>query len=538
MYKILIVDDEPLVQVGIKSMLNCQSLGLEICGVAANGEAALEIIESDSPNIVICDIKMPIMSGLELIKICCERYGFRKPVFIFLTSYEEFAMAKEALTYQASDYLIKLELTPDVLDDAIKRAIERIPARQEEQSTQADTTESEQLHYNEKFYLRLLQNMFDSPEQLKLQSEYLGINFNSDAYQCIYIEFFDHTNNNLSKEKLLSLFTSASNLLHELIVKYFPAEVVPLDVNHCAVIVRINQSDGSNRPDISQIMEALKDIQASLRKYYNIIMKAGIGSIVTNPIELSESYQYARQAYSFISDDNSFMSIDECQTTDFNHRIFNLAIFRDQLKTAFEEFDEVVLSQTIDELNAMFSQYPQRNLQALDAACSILYMSISSIPGGEQTVSDMFSDYPDGYRSIYHKQTTEQITTWLELFKNRLCDYFISRKNNHTNHTVNLVKRYIAEHICDKLTLNDVSYSFNITPNYLSQLFKKHNDLGFNEYVTSCKINEAKRLMSDSSMKIYEISDKLGFESSFYFSKVFKKKEGVSPKEYINQKMD
>ena len=112
MYKILIVDDEPLVQVGIKSMLNCQSLGLEICGVAANGEAALEIIESDSPDIVICDIKMPIMSGLELIKICCERYGFRKPVFIFLTSYEEFAMAKEALTYQASDYLIKLELTP------------------------------------------------------------------------------------------------------------------------------------------------------------------------------------------------------------------------------------------------------------------------------------------------------------------------------------------------------------------------------------------------------------------------------------------
>lgn len=108
MYKVLIVDDEPLVQVGIKSMLNCQALGLEICGVAANGEAALGIIEASSPDIVICDIKMPIMSGLELIKICCERYGCHKPVFIFLTSYEEFSMAKEALTYQASDYLVKL----------------------------------------------------------------------------------------------------------------------------------------------------------------------------------------------------------------------------------------------------------------------------------------------------------------------------------------------------------------------------------------------------------------------------------------------
>lgn len=501
MYKILIVDDEPLVQVGIKSMLNCQALGLEICGVAANGEAALELIENTSPDIVICDIKMPIMSGLELIKVCCERYGFRKPVFIFLTSYEEFAMAKEALTYQASDYLIKLELTPAVLDEAIKRAIDRIPAKPSAPSA-APASDTEQLHYDEKFYIRLLQNMFDSPEQLKLQSEYLGIRLDADAYQCIYIEFFDHTNNNLSKEKQLSLYTSAYNLLHELIVKYFSAVVIPLDVNHCAVIATIKQTDGRNSPDTAHITDALTQMQASLRKYYNIVMKAGIGSVVVNPMELSESYQYARQAYSFIDDEHSFLSIDECQTIDFNHRIFNLSIFRQQLQTAFEEFDENVLSQTIDEL------------------------------------TEMFSDYPDGYRSIYHKQSMEQITAWLDLFKNKLCDYFVSRKSSHTNHTVNLVKRYIAEHICDKLTLNDVAYSFSITPNYLSQLFKKHNDLGFNEYVTSCKINEAKRLMSDGSMKIYEISDKLGFESSFYFSKVFKKKEGVSPKEYINQKMD
>lgn len=538
MYKILIVDDEPLVQVGIKSMLNCQDLGLEICGVAANGEAALAIIESSSPDIVICDIKMPIMPGLELIKICCERYGYCKPVFIFLTSYEEFSMAKEAITYQASDYLIKLELTPAVLDEAIKKAITRIPAKAQENTASTAQSDNEQFHYDEKFYIRLLQNMFDDPEQLKLQSEYLGIHLDADAYQCIYIEFFDHTNNNLSKEKLISLYTSAFNLLHELIIKYFPAKVIPLDVNHCAIIASLSEINGCATPDTAQIIEVLGEMQASLKKYYNIIIKAGIGSVIKNPMELSESYQYARQAYSFTDDKHSFLSIDECQTVDYNHRIFNLSLFRQQLQTAFEEFNEEALSQTINELTDMFSQYPQRNFQALDAACSILYMAISSLPGGEQTVADMFCDCPDGYRSIYHKQSMEQIIAWLDTFKNKLCDYFISRKSTHTNHTVNLVKRYISEHICDKLTLNDVAYSFNITPNYLSQLFKKHNDLGFNEYVTNSKINEAKRLMSDGSMKIYEISDKLGFESSFYFSKVFKKKEGVSPKEYINQKMD
>ena len=77
MYKLLIVDDEPLVQVGIKSMLNWAELNIEVTGTAVNGQAALKLIEEQSPDIVITDIKMPVMSGLELIRICRERYGHR-----------------------------------------------------------------------------------------------------------------------------------------------------------------------------------------------------------------------------------------------------------------------------------------------------------------------------------------------------------------------------------------------------------------------------------------------------------------------------
>ena len=93
MYKLLIVDDEPLVQVGIKSMLDWASLNVEIIGTAANGEAALKIIEDQMPDIVITDIKMPILSGLELVRICRERFG-SLPAFLILTSFEDFAMAK------------------------------------------------------------------------------------------------------------------------------------------------------------------------------------------------------------------------------------------------------------------------------------------------------------------------------------------------------------------------------------------------------------------------------------------------------------
>ncbi|MDD6572202.1 MAG: response regulator [Thermoflexaceae bacterium] len=536
MYKVLIVDDEPLVQVGIKSMLDCEKLNIEICGIASNGESALELIDSSLPDIVICDIKMPRMTGLELIKICCERYGYGHPVFIFLTSYEEFQMVKEALTYQASDYLIKLELTPSVLEEAIEKAKKRVIRPEVSSSGKEDDTSSH-MDYYDKFYIRLLQNMFDNQEQFHLQCRLLNLTFDADAYQCVYLEFFDNTGNNLSPKKQFSLYLSSYNLLKELIVKYIPATVISLDVKHCTLIIELHDDNGRLIPDSSGIMEILNTIQDAMHKYYNITFHAGIGTIETDPLEISTSYQYARQAYSYADDTNPFLSIEGCSQIGSSHQIFNLSIFRKQLLRAFEEFDENVLKETIDELTAIFLQYPNRNFQAMDAACSILYMTISSLPNGEQTVTDLFSDYPDYYRSIYRQHTTSQIITWLDVYKEKVAQYFVERKNSHTNYTVNQVKRYINEHITEKLTLNETASRFGITPNYLSQLFKKYNDIGFNEYITVSKINEAKKLLSEGCMKIYEISEALGFESSFYFSKVFKKYEGISPKDYINQKL-
>ena len=113
MYRLLIVDDEPLVQVGIKSMLDWNSYDIEVAGTAPNGQAALKLIAEKHPDIVITDIKMPVMDGLSLIRECRDLYGDDLPEFIILTSYEDFKLAKEALQYHVNDYLIKVELTPE-----------------------------------------------------------------------------------------------------------------------------------------------------------------------------------------------------------------------------------------------------------------------------------------------------------------------------------------------------------------------------------------------------------------------------------------
>lgn len=175
-------------------------------------------------------------------------------------------------------------------------------------------------------------------------------------------------------------------------------------------------------------------------------------------------------------------------------------------------------------------------MQALDAASNILYLSISLLQDGESIVSCFFADDPDGYRSLYKQSNVDHVIQWLQSFCDKLCELFQNRRKDYKNHIVTNVRKYINEHVNERLSLNEVAAVFGISPNYLSQLFSKYNDTGFSEYINICKVTESKRLLEEENMKVYEAAEALGFESAFYFSKVFKRVEGVSPTEYINNK--
>ena len=184
----------------------------------------------------------------------------------------------------------------------------------------------------------------------------------------------------------------------------------------------------------------------------------------------------------------------------------------------------------------LFRDHPGHYVQALDAASNILYLSISLLQDGESIVSGFFADDPDGYRSLYKQSNVDHVIQWLQFFCGQLCELFQSRRKDYKNHIVTNVRKYINEHVSERLSLNEVAAVFGISPNYLSQLFSKYNDTGFSEYINICKITEAKRLLEEENMKVYEAAEALGFESAFYFSKVFKRVEGVSPTEYVNNK--
>ena len=535
MYKLLIVDDEPLVQVGIKSMLNWSEYDIEICGTAINGQAALKQIEEQLPDIVMTDIKMPVMGGLDLIRICRERYGNEKPCFIILTSYEDFHMVKEALTYQVTDYLVKLELTPETLSEAVNRALSAIHRTEIKNDTSVATV----YPFYDKFFIRLLNNLFESEEQFLLQSKDLNLDFGYAGYVCCYGEMTSAQAETLPMEKQISLFTSSMQMIKELAGKYMPCYALSLDIRHFALIFcysSAHRSDNTAGNYGGEIREILSGIRTTLEKYYNVSFHCGIGSLTDTPQGISDSYQYSRQACRMADGSCPFPFFEDSLKEDPCHSSFNISLFREDLTRAFEEYDAEVLHKTIEEICGLFLLHPNYYVQALDAACNILYLSISLLQDGEEIVSGFFQDNPQGYRSIYKQTNVDQIVNWLKYFSRQMCQLFEHHRRDYKNHIVTNVKKYIGEHIREHLSLNEVAAVFGISPNYLSQLFGKYNETGFSEYINSCKIKESKKLLEEGTLKVYEVADMLGFESAFYFSKVFKKVEGISPTEYLNGK--
>lgn len=529
MIKLLIADDEPLVQIGLKSMLNWSDYGIEICATAINGAQALEMIEKYSPEIVITDIKMPVMTGLELAKICRERFG-KLPLFIVLTSFEEFHLVKEALSYQVLDYLVKLELNKDVLEAVITKALKTLDEMPERKNV--SSMENDVSVFQDKFFIRLLHNLFDDEEQLNRQAKDFGLDFSAPFYIPCHAQLLAPPTVT-NQEQLLSLYNSSLQMLREILGKTIPSYVIPLDLRYFCIILMPESLE--NIRSLSE--QTFAHTFSMVHNYFSADILLTVGSVCSAPIQISESYQEARQIFPMLNDEQKLLFYEDVAREAPNKNAFNMALFKDDISKAFDEFDTETLSGIFKEITDLFTQYPTHYLQAIDAACNILYLAISLLPNGEETVSRIFSEFPDGYRSIYRQTTIEQVIEWLDFFGSHLCTCLEERKKTYKNHIVSNVQKYICAHIEERLSLNDIASVFNISPNYLSLLFKKYTDTGFSEYISQMKVARAKELMAEGNLKVYEIADKLGFESAFYFSKVFKKVTGYTPRDYQQLKL-
>lgn len=532
MIRLLIVDDEPLVQIGIKSMLDWSSYGIEVCGTASNGQDAMILVERFSPRIIITDLKMPIMGGLELMHKCLEKYG-RPPLFIVLANYEEFHLVKEALSLHAIDYLIKIDLTKEILEQSIRTAIDLLEDVIAPASPLNKLIQAEMFLLHERFFISLLNNMFEDEEQFHLQAQELSLDFNAAGYLAAYVEIdCQRTETNTLKQKIIFL-SNALQLIKTSLQKHFRCYITAFDLRHFAIIFLISEENAQNY--IEQIRIAMNDSATMLHNFYDAYMVGSVGRLVDQPLNLSASFHDARLNLSTASREAPLIFYHE-QNIPSKKNMFSSTAFRNALVSAYEELNPKQLQIVFSSVVSAFRDDPSCYLNAMDAACNILYLSISSLSDGEQLISKIFKDNPDNYRCLFTLNTTTQVIQWLNILVEGLCNHFESIKKDKMNQTVSKAKQYIQKNYTRKLSLNEVATTMGISPNYLSLLFRKHCDYGFIDFVNHVKINEAKKMLNHQNLKIYEVASLLGYDNAFYFSKVFKRMEGCSPTEYINKR--
>lgn len=332
----------------------------------------------------------------------------------------------------------------------------------------------------------------------------------------------------------MNLYSSTTRMAWETATRFMACYITPLDTRHFNITFCLSEQEA---PIYRQVVgDVLQKALEIVYNYFSVRMLCSVGCKVPRPMELSESYYTARLR---LGDrrpgDGPIIFFDQESGGADGANVFDMALYKDTLIRAFEDQDADALGQTMDQIIDSIRSYPLRQLQAMDAACNLLFLCLSQFTNGEQIISQIFAREPEGYRCIYRQRSISEIAGWIAALRAGLVRAMRSQKRGYKEQIIQQIKGYIQANLDQKLNLNNVAAVFGFSPNYLSQLFAQYAGCSFVEYVTQEKIRAAKEMMREEHVKFYEIAERLGFENAFYFSKVFKKVEGCSPREYVQR---
>ena len=528
-YSIIIADDEPLVLVGLQSMLDYSSLDCEIVAQARNGSQLEEAIEKYNPDIVITDIRMPIKTGLDVLKEAKEKN--RDCEFILLTSYEEFEYVKSAISLDAVEYLVKLELSVDTLKAAIEKAKKRIESKRGKSSS-SSFKDSKQI-FRDRFFIRQFFQLGENETPLAQQIKNLGLELDDAAFTVSYITFPSVLEME-DKDKAISLCYSASALFQETVSRYIHCYTTVLDLGHAAITLCYEEAMVAGYR--SHAYTALKTARESVESFFSLDSYISTGTIVNDIRLLSESFMKARALANKTGENNPIIFADHTQYKDTNEeKVLESSNYKEELKKAFSEVDAHTLEDVLSDIAKTLREKEVSRLSAISISSDVLYMVMTLLPDGEWMLDEIFppSSPSAGYRILYQLRSASECAAWLDKLKEGVVKILSERKQDYRLQAISKIQSYINENITRRLSLGEIADIFGYSQGYLSSLFSKYAGINFVDYVTNARIQKAKELMASNQVKVYEVASDLGFESSFYFSKVFKKVTGMSPSDYL-----
>lgn len=513
MYKVILADDEPIIIEGLLKIIDWKELDCTVVETVNTALDVIKILSREQIDIIITDIKMPGMNGIELSKYVYENFPNTK--IILLTGFSKFSYAQAAIQYNVVEFILK----PTNIDKIVS-AIEKAKAlnKQVENNISKIKDLEEKINCNVKnLQCQTLEDIINGIIKKELIEEKIKeVKINLDNYYILVCKLKE--GNNI--QSFLDIFdlVFANKTTYKIIV------------NKNILSYVINDSDF--KEDNEEIFKLANKIITILKNFKSCNMYIGISNLQTNCKNLRVSYKQAFKALTFsfyeLEGENIFLyensKFIEIEQEILNKYILDLTNYLILLDT----------EKAINEINNMFETFKNNkyNIEYIKNICILIYTKCSDLLFKDNISFVELIENPNLFIDILScdsiKNLNKMILNCVEITL-----YTLNNKTTEKNSIVSNARSYIEKNYKNsKLTLNHIAKHVHVSNAYLSRLFKEKTGETISELITKIRINKAKELLRNSDFKIYEIAYEIGIDDPAYFSQLFKKITGLSPKEY------
>lgn len=523
-YKVFLVEDEIVTREGIRDNVDWESAGFEFCGEAPDGEMALPLIEESKPDILITDIKMPFMDGLQLSKIVREQMPWIK--IIILSGHNEFEYAQAAVKLGVIEYLLKPISSSDLLKSLGRIQIQLDQARKERENYTElqEQSQGNLVLLREKFLLRLVMGGLSSAEAIE-QSKQFGLNIVAQYYLVLLIKIelcddnnaFDFYNYQRIESAIYDRVDNDLNVLH---IKKDLDEVVLLLIGNDPKQL---QKDGTSLAN---------SIKREVEKENICNLAIGEG---TPQQRLGDIHRSFIEALVKVKDKETSSHSKNSNKGDEHIELLQLdrSAFENYLKFGtLQDYDQYYFTHLQPVSEESLRSDLIRNYLLVDVVLTITQF-ISNLGGIANQIIPEINDIESLLENV---TDINQMNEVLKMFVIRALIFRDSKVNHERSKLIQKARLFVDDNFNNPdLKMNQVAEKFNISPGHFSTVFSQEIGETFRDYLTNKRVDRAKELLRSTNLKSSEIAAQVGYNDPHYFSTVFKKNTGFPPQEFRAQ---
>lgn len=539
MYKLLVVDDEYNIRDGIVNAVPWETCGVVVVGEAGNGIEALEKVEETLPDIVITDINMDDMNGLEFAENLKQKYPYIKVVI--LSGYDEFEYAKRALQLKVFSYLLK-PILPDELIKIVKEVIDEIQA-EARLKEKVRTLESE-IKINKQVLLeRLLNDLVNGNirqrDKLEERLSLVNLQMKQRLYSCFIFDldgYYDLIESH-GFEKVQILLQCIQEVVNDMFRKDFS---IWSFIDSAGNIISIVGSEpGDKGKNLKNIHTSIEKLKQAIKCTLNVTITVAIGGSYSDILEVFKSYNEAMKASDFkvVAGKDCIIHIDDVRSIS-GGRYSYPKDKENVIVASLNEYDDAKIRSSIDSFfkdigsKSFFKEHMRISIMELFAVIARKFMDY-----GVDIHKLYEKDLIDLYKVIDRFDTVEEIKNWLTNIIMGCVNELRNNRLNSVKSVINKAQNYIeANYTSPDISLNSIAEHVYLNPSYFSKLYKKETGETYMEFLTKLRIEKAKSFLKETNIRTSDIGIAVGYPNSQYFTTLFKKVTGNTPVEYRESK--